>query len=136
MQYLNLSDSDLTDLLKKTIEKHIHAGDRNAVKAGFRLFNISDGWYSHRLDMALGDLIRINTKLFLEELKSHRNITFVIRRGPPVYPSGDEYVDNFEAQKSEIKLRIKALESIKDKDLIEIRDECIKDLKESLKFLR
>jgi hypothetical protein len=118
------------------LEKHIHESDRNAVKAGFRLFNISDGWYAHRLDIALGDLIRINTKLFLEELKNHRNIAFVIRRGPPVYPVGDEYVDNFEARKSEIKLRIKAFESIKDKDLIEIRDECIENLKKFLKFLR
>ena len=118
------------------LEKHIHESDRNAVKAAFRLFNISDGWFAHRLDKALGDLIRINTKLSLEELKNHRNITFVIRRGPPVYPLGDEYVDRFEARKSEIKLRIKALESIKDKDLIEIRDECIENLKKLLKFLR
>jgi len=118
------------------LEKRIHESDRNAVKAAFRLFNISDGWFSHRLDWALGDLIRINTKLFLEELKNHRNITFVIRRGPPVYPVGDEYVDRFEARKSETKLRIKALESIKDKDLTEIRDECIENLKKFLEFLR
>lgn len=127
-----ISDNKNLDIL----EKHILESDRNAVKAAFRLFNISDGWFAHRLDKALGDLIRINTKLFLEELKNHRNITFVIRRGPPVYPLGDEYVDRFEARKSEIKLRIKALESIEDKDLIEIRDECIKKLKEPLKFLR
>ncbi len=118
------------------LEKRIHESDRNAVKAAFRLFNISDGWFAHRLNKALGDLIRINTKLFLEELKNHRNIAFVIRRGPPVYPVGDEYVDCDEARKSEIKLRIKAFESIEDKDLIEIRDECIKRLKEPLKFLR
>ncbi|NIO48848.1 MAG: hypothetical protein GTN73_05345 [Candidatus Aminicenantes bacterium] len=74
--------------------------------------------------------------MFLEELKNHKDIVNIIRRGPPLYPVGDEYVDRFEAQKSEIKLRIKALESIKDKDLIEIRDECIKVLKEFLKFLR
>jgi len=118
------------------LEKHIHAGDRNAVKAAFRLFNISDGCFALSLDKALGDLIRINTKLFLEELKNHRDIVYIIRRGPPVYPVGDEYVDRFEARKSEINLRIKAFESIKDKDLIEIRDECIKGLKEPLKFLR
>jgi len=127
-----VSDDKNLDIL----EKHIHASDRNAVKAAFRLFNISDGWFAHRLDKALGDLIRINTKLFLEELKNHRNIAFVIRCGPPVYPLGDKYVDRFEARKSEIKLRIKALESIKEEGLIEIRDECIKDLKESLKSLR
>lgn len=127
-----ISDNKNLDIL----EKHIHAGDRNAVKAAFRLFNISDGWFAHRLNKALGDLIRINTKLFLEELKNHRNIAFVRRSGPPVYPLGDEYVDRFEARKSEIKLRIKTLENIKDTDLIEIRDECIKRLKEPLKFLR
>jgi hypothetical protein len=49
--------------------------------------------------------------------------------GPPVEVTGHIFVDRFKAQELEKKLRIKALESVKDKGLRKIRDKCIEILK-------
>jgi len=49
--------------------------------------------------------------------------------GPPVYAMEHFFVDRFKAQELEKKLRIKALESVKDKGLRKIRDKCIEILK-------
>lgn len=111
----------------------IYASDRNAVKVAFRLYNISDGYFTTMIDMTLGDLIRINARLLLEELVKHKKIKYIESCGPSVDIMGEEYVDRFKAQELEIRLRIKALESVQDKELREIRDECIRILKESLK---
>lgn len=63
----------LTEAFRK-IEINAFSGDRNAVRALFRLLNVSDGAAGEFLSIELGLLIRINPKLFLEELKYNRNI--------------------------------------------------------------
>ncbi len=103
------------------LEKQIYASNRNAVKVAFLLFNLADGTSGEILELILGDLIPINPKLYLEELKAHKNTYFVKNIGPPLQNFG--WIDSNEELENRIILRIKALESVKDKELIEIRDE-------------
>jgi hypothetical protein len=44
---------------------------------------------------------------------------------------GEQYIDSFDASVVELKARIKALQLIKDNDLLAIRDECIAALKKT-----
>jgi hypothetical protein len=111
------------------LERQICASDRNAVKVGFWLINISDGDATEELCIILGQLIRINPKMFLEELKEQ----YIILDNADLVHSilrslEDWYVDKFKAKDLERNLRIKALQSVKDKRLKEIRDRCIENM--------
>lgn len=117
----------------RMLEKQVYASDPNAVKVAFRIINISDGYYTEITETALGNLIRINPRLFLQELNSHKNIRPI--EDSAVTMVGEIFADRFKAQKLEIELRIRALETVKNDNLIEIRDQCIKILNEHLKYL-
>jgi hypothetical protein len=132
----SLLNGDVVDFVFKyenfgLLEKQIYASDPNAVKLAFRMINISDGFYTEITETALGNLIRINPRLYLQELSNHRNIGRLEDRS--VTMVGELFADRLKARKLEIELRIKALERIKDKNLIEIRNECIKLLKDRRK---
>jgi hypothetical protein len=104
---------------------------RIAVKVAFSLFPISDAAFTETLDQMLGKLIQINPRMFLEELSSHRNLVGAL--GGLLGNLGEEFVDNIEAQNSEIKLRIRALKSVKIKMLSSVRDECIAELQTQIR---
>lgn len=109
------------------LERQVYYSDRGAVNLAFHLYSISDGEFGEYLDIILGALIRINARLFLQELLHNR----------PLVPELDGLVGNFgpgyyvytdEAERLETSLRIKALKSVQDSSLINIRNECIKQL--------
>lgn len=109
----------------------ILSGDREALKLAFRLRAESDGAYAEELDIITGRLIRINPKLFLEELKLYKKNIYKMDSLLGNY--GQPYVDKLKADIYETKARIKSLKTVNDGKLIDVRDECIKVLNDSLR---
>jgi hypothetical protein len=113
------------------LDKLVRQGNRDALRLAFKLFTIADGEYAEGLQIEIGRLINTNPKLFLQELKSHRQL--IVSLGGLVGNLGPDYVDEAELEKKEIEVRIKSLKQIQDKDLTAIRDECLKELDKQLK---
>jgi hypothetical protein len=109
------------------LESEIYAGEANAVKLGFRFFSISSGPFEEALNRIIGNLIRFNARLFLEELANHRYL--ITSLNSIVGSFLKDFPDDPTARTLEKKLRIKALEAVEDKALKSIRNECIKILK-------
>lgn len=109
------------------LEGEIYSGNPNAVKLGFRLFTIAYGGFEVNLNKIMGNLIAFNPRMFLEELGANRDL----------FPNLETLLGSFlrdtandaVARDLERKLRIKSLESVEEKDLKSIRNECIKILK-------
>jgi len=116
------------------LEKEIYASDRNSVKIAFRLFTISDGLLTEDLCIILGHFICINPKMFLEELKEHRHLVSFIMDSL-LGNLGEEYVDKMEASYLEMIRRIKCIEGVKDNSLLQMKDECLKELNKAKKEL-
>lgn len=110
------------------LEQQVYSGKRYAVKLCFKMFTIADGAFAEDLDIILTKLIKINPKLFLQELIVHRNL---FGSGLGFQNYGQEFVDCSDlARQKETQKHIRALESVKDSSLIEIRNEMIKAYKE------
>jgi hypothetical protein len=109
------------------LEGEIYSGNPNAVKLGFRLFTIAYGGFEVNLNKIMGNLIAFNPRMFLEELGANRDL----------FPNLETLLGSFlrdtandaVARDLERKLRIKSLESVEEKGLKSIRNECIKILK-------
>jgi hypothetical protein len=112
------------------LESLVQKQNRIAVKVSFKLYSISDADFTETLDQILGRLIRTNPKLFLEELKLHREL--VGNLSGILGNLGEKFVDEEDLSKKEIIKRIQSLEKVKSKSLIGIRDECIIELKSQI----
>jgi hypothetical protein len=111
-----------------TIERQVFSGKRFAVKLCFKLFIIADGAFAEDLDIILTKLIKTNPRLFLQELKVHRQL---FGRGLIFQNFGPEFVDvEDEVRKKEINVHVRALKSIEDSALMEVRDEMIQAYKD------
>jgi len=122
---------DNLDVLNKQVLK----ADRNAVKIAIWLFNIMDGIYSEWLVSMLGDLIRVDPKMFLEEIGGGPAKYLVYDSGYILcngYILSGESTASKEAQRKELELRIKALETVKDVNLAGFRDECIEIIRKHI----
>ena len=109
------------------LEGEMYSGNPLAVKLGFRLFTISYGAFEVALNKILGSLIAFNPRMFLEELEVQRALFPSL---DPILGSYLRDIPNDEvARELERNLRIKALESVLEKPLKPIRNECIKILK-------
>ncbi|MGC2422957.1 MAG: hypothetical protein WA666_01225 [Nitrospirota bacterium] len=115
----------------RILERQIISSDPAAVELAFRLYTIADGAFAEELDIFLGELVRINPKLFLKKLKEHRNIVGGGFDGL-LGNFGYVYVDKLKAHALETSLRIEALRSVNDKSLLSVRDECIQELNRQL----
>jgi len=93
----------------------IVAGDRQAFRMALRLASIADGGVLEDLYGLLATAIRPQPKMFLEEIEKMQVSTRVLES--VLSMSGPEYVDRFEAQKYELKMRRVALQSITQKHL-------------------
>ncbi len=105
------------------LERQVVSRNREAVRLAFRLHSIADGHLTEELNIMLGTLIRIDPKLFLEELSlaaPDKNLWDDLLGN-----LGPAYVDRFKARALEMELRIKALRSVEDASLIKIRNKCI-----------
>ena len=113
------------------LDKLVQLSNRDALRLAFKLFSIADGEHAEGLQIEIGKLININPKLFLQELKSHRQL--VVSLDGLVGNLGQDYVDEFDRQKKEKEKRIKSLKNISDKDLNTVRDECLTELDRQVK---
>lgn len=109
------------------LEGEIYSGNPNSIRLGFRLFTISYGTFEIALNKIVGNLIAFNPRLFLEELTAHRNLFVTL--DPILTSFVRDNPNDPVAQDLEKKLRIKSLESVEDKPLKSLRNECIKILK-------
>jgi hypothetical protein len=115
----------------EVLARQIWAGDRDAVRVGFRLYSFFGGYYTMRLDAMMADLIRFQPQLFLEELKSSPNAQLLKSLGFPLCESDIDFGrgDREMALRHELEMRIKALESVTDSALTDLRDTCIKEIR-------
>jgi hypothetical protein len=123
------------------LERLVLKADGNAVKVAVRLGGIGDGAFSEWLDEMLGDLIRVDPKMFLEEIRKYPwpdgygdfkdwlAQCNVLCNGRVL--SGDSEASD-EDRREELELRIKALETVKDANLMGFRDECIAILRKHI----
>lgn len=109
------------------LESQIYSGERNSLKVAFRLFTIADTALEEELAKILGNSIRFNTRLFLQELNNHRNLVPYLSLIVCSFRLSQE--GNVSGQQLEKKTRLKALEYVDDDNLKEIIKECIKTLK-------
>ncbi len=109
------------------LEGEIYSGNPASIQLGFRLITIAYGAFEVGMNKILGNLIAFNPRIFLEQLQAHRDLF------PTLEPVLGSYLrdtaDDPVARDLEQKLRVKALESVEDKDLKALRKECIKVLK-------
>jgi hypothetical protein len=115
----------------EVLARQIWAGDRDAVRVGFRLYSFFGGYYTMRLDAMMADLIRFQPQLYLEELKSSPNAQLLKSLGFPLCESDIDFgrSDREMALRHELEMRIKALESVTDSALADLRDTCIKEIR-------
>lgn len=115
-----------------TLETAVVSKNRSSVRLAFRLFAMADGHSAEQLDIMLGRLIRLDTVMFLDELG----------HAQPPYPTevlgglvgnlGEEFVDDMAAQCDEFRLRLKAIERIKNRRLAHWRATCSGELRRQL----
>jgi hypothetical protein len=141
-------------------QEHIHdlhnlaiKGDRLTLRIAFKAVPLMDGFYSEQMDSLIGSSIRAAPATFLEEAfpvvkeESKRLAGFY----PPlnmevitwllggilaggIFREDEEFKpDVFEKK---IRLRMEALAKVKRQDLLELRDICLKILKEELKKMK
>jgi hypothetical protein len=117
----------------EVLARQVSVGDREAVKLGFRLYNFSSGLFTMELDAMLGDLIRTHPQLFLEELGSSPNARWIKTLGYPLCESNLNFNDTRDApDRYELEMRIKALESVTDGALVDLRNTCIAEIRKCL----
>ena len=109
------------------------AGDRYSIEILFRLRNFSDGGFSETLDGTLGNILRINPKLFLDVLLDYLDTSFIKRCGVPVAFPGYAYDVHPDARRYDLEKRIEALDRILDPKYAEIKHICIKTIREALR---
>jgi len=115
------------------LARQIFAGDRNAVKLGFALYDYSSGLFTMEIDAMMADSIRFNPKIFLEELKAAPNGKRIKELGFPLCESRLNSSDNREeAHRYELEMRIKALETVTNAELLDLRDRCLREIRECL----
>lgn len=129
----------------QTLAKDIKAGDPNAVDVAFRLFYTTDGAYSEVLSFILGEtLVPNHPRLFLQKMLEYGPImkpwAFVHLEGillmtaefGEIPEAGNDPKKYEEISQARLKRRIQALESVEDPALEQIRNRCLKILKEHI----
>lgn len=114
------------------LEQRVLMKERESVELAFRIKNIADGAFSEDIDVLLGQLIRIDPRLFLSELQ-RANVPLEGISGL-VGNLGEDYVDEPEKQCAEIDLRKKALSSVVQMPLQNTKEQAIKALNERSSF--
>jgi len=121
-----------------TIERDMDKGDPYAVEIMFRLYYFSDGAVAETICFVLGKLMSTHPHLFLQKLVGHEanldgddinSIVCMVSELGEIPEAGDDPVKFKQIYDERIMRRIKALESIDDPDLREIRDRCLARLK-------
>ncbi|MGZ3717589.1 MAG: hypothetical protein ACXWR1_04715 [Bdellovibrionota bacterium] len=106
--------------------KRAERGEPTSLNRAFVLHAKSDGGEAEEIDIAIGKSIARHPKNFLVALKKNR--AKVQQLGPMLGNLGEEFVDQLEMQRIELKRRLKAIQSVSDRDLDSVRSECEKGL--------
>jgi hypothetical protein len=109
-----------------SLERLVLKQQRIAVRIAFKLFAICDADFCETLDQMLGQLIRRNPTMFLEELS--RNRANMGDLGGLLLNLGDQFVDEPAKSDREVRLRIKSLKLVRKPLLESIRVECVTKL--------
>jgi len=121
------------------LDNMVRKGDRLALRITYYTLIIAmrAAALSEDLCSVLGNSVRINPLVFLEETQSFESThnQFIAQSNL----IGNILIGNIDPElredviKKEIRLRIEALKTVKRLDLLELRDACIKELEEALK---
>ncbi len=128
--------SVINEMLKDLwlLEKEAYSGNVWAVRVLHKLLTIVSGWSKEKVLSILGNLIRINPSLFLEEMSQQiENIDSDDFHSILCYMDTAFYTDKIKAKYREIDLRIKSLEIVKKDSLNIVKKKCLEDLMEKKK---
>jgi hypothetical protein len=121
--FLDIFESEYFQIL----EINALSGEDKSIDVMFRILSITDAYMTEAICQELGLVLRVNPHAFLKGLK--RNYQFKHLKDAIVGDFGI-FTTSDQAAEYERQYRIKALESVTDKDLVEIKKECLKILKE------
>jgi hypothetical protein len=124
-------DLILGDGVCSPFSRRVIEGDRNAVEALFRMLNITDAGATEMVLELIGEVVRQYPRIFLAVLYEYKDSDMFKIGGYPV--KMNRYEINSEEERRELRMRIKALETVKDPIFADIRDECIRELRRILK---
>jgi hypothetical protein len=132
---LNIAESSYEKF--RILKEKILDGDPYSVDIGFRLMNLVDGASAESLCFTLGKLVPCNPKLFLQKLSVHQTDTYALNGlglmlNPLPWDEAEEYKDEAqmkEAWERERAVRIRALESVEDPGLQELKNRCLETLR-------
>ena len=111
------------------LESQIFRSKPNSVTLAFRLYTIADGEFAESLDATLGKLICRNPRLFLQQLKANRHL--VARLDSLLMNYGPDFAEDDQAQAAEYRHRLKCIRKVRDRELQDIRDECVEFMEEN-----
>ncbi len=111
------------------LEGQIFRSKPNSVMLAFRLYTIADGEFAESLDVTLGRLICRNPRLFLQQLKANRHL--VARLDSLLMNYGSDFTDDDQAQAAEYRHRLRCIRKVRDRELQDIRDECVEFMEEN-----
>ena len=111
------------------LEGQIFRSKPNSVALAFRLYTIADGEFAESLDVTLGKLICRNPRLFLQQLKANRHL--VARLDTLLMNYGPDFTEDDQAQAAEYRHRLKCVRKVRDRELQDIRDECVEFMEEN-----
>jgi hypothetical protein len=111
------------------LEHHVLLADRNAVRVAVRLWTIADGAFAEVLSEMLGDLIQVDPKMFIEEIrnfpwpKDYGDFDEWLSQGNILCAAGIEVSE--EIRRKKLESRIRALETVTDSRFAKVRDHYI-----------
>ena len=144
MQNLNEVMQIFYDEHIRDLGKLVETGDRYALRIAFKATQLMDGLYAEHLDALIGFSVKVAPAIFLEEAVPfvRSQSKWFASLGAPSeidWYLGGILVGNIDFDqnrpdviKKEILLRIAALETVKQKDLLELRDSCLRILRERI----
>jgi hypothetical protein len=120
------------------LEKDLERGEPRAIDVGFRLISISDGLAGEELIFVLGRIADRHPRLFLQKLRAYQGKTqpdVLELLSDMLYPVAWREQQQNEAGYSDLlekslNIRMEALKSVKDNELREFRDRCLKILED------
>jgi hypothetical protein len=123
------------------LTNQIEAGEPRAVDVAFNFFHFTDGAYEEILLFYIGKLVDNHPRLFLQKYLFHQKKKSISRNLDGMLTMFTEWGEIPEAGNDQAKYqqilnariaqRIKALESVDDPELREIRDKCLSMLKKA-----
>jgi tetratricopeptide (TPR) repeat protein len=128
----------------KDLDKLVGTGDRYALRIAFKATQLMDGLYAESVDASIGFSIKVAPLIFLEEavpfVRSQSEWLASLGVGSSIdWILGGILVGNIDFDqnrpdviKKEILLRIAALETVNQENLLELRDSCLRILGERI----